>query len=110
MDNDPDKCPKCSGKVFDAEKVQLKNGNYHKQCFSCSLCSRKLDYSNVCSDMNDIFCNNCYLKNYGPVGVKYQLPVETGKIKPENLGTLLEGIETKPLEDISILLLMFSSQ
>ena len=84
MDNDPDKCPKCGGKVFDAEKMQMQIGNYHKKCFSCSLCNRKLDYSNATSDMNDIFCNNCYLKNYGPVGVKYQLPTETDKIKPEN--------------------------
>ena len=72
-DNDPDKCPRCQGKVFDAEKMQMKIGNYHKKCFSCSLCKRQLDYSNACHDMDEIYCNNCYLKNYGPVGVKYQV-------------------------------------
>ena len=82
--NDPDKCPRCSGKVFDAEKMQMKVGNYHKKCFSCVQCSRNLDFSIACDGFNEIYCNNCYFKNFGPVGVKYQLPTETGKIRAEN--------------------------
>ena len=26
MDNDPDKCPRCNGKVFDAEKMPMEIG------------------------------------------------------------------------------------
>ena len=85
MDNDPDKCPRCSGKVFDAEKMSMKVGNYHKKCFSCVSCSRKLDFSLACDGMDgEIYCNNCYFKAFGPVGVKYQVPTETGKIRPDN--------------------------
>ena len=53
--------------------------------FSCFLCQRKMDYSNVCEELAEIYCNNCHFKNFGPVGVKYQLPNETtGKIKTGN--------------------------
>ena len=84
MDNDPDKCPRCFGKVFDAEKMSMKVGNYHKKCFACVSCLRKLDFSTACDGVDDIYCNNCYFKTFGPVGVKYQVPTETGKIRPEN--------------------------
>ena len=85
VESDPDKCPRCSGKVFEAEKCQMKIGNYHKKCFSCISCSRKLDFSIACDGLDEIYCNNCYFKNFGPVGVKYQVPTETGKIRPGNV-------------------------
>ena len=81
IDTDPDCCPRCQGKVFEAERMAMKVGNYHKTCFSCCLCKRQLDLSLACDGPNDVFCNNCYFKNFGPVGVKYQLPSETAKIR-----------------------------
>ena len=36
-----DCCPKCDGKVFDAEKVTTAKGTrYHKNCFRCFDCLR----------------------------------------------------------------------
>ena len=80
--SDPDCCPRCNGKVFEAERMAMKVGNYHRKCFSCCLCKRQLDLSLACDGPNDVFCNNCYFKNFGPVGVKYQVPSETNKLKP----------------------------
>lgn len=66
-DGDKDRCPRCSGKVFEAEKVATGKGIYHRKCFSCYVCSRSLDsynYSNGPSD--EVMCHNCYNKNFGP--------------------------------------------
>ena len=39
-----DACPRCYGKVFDAEKMAMRSGMYHKKCFTCVTCHRNLDY------------------------------------------------------------------
>ena len=39
-------CPRCGGKVFEAEKMASKTGWYHKLCFTCKICNRLMDYSN----------------------------------------------------------------
>ena len=31
---------RCGGKVFDAERIAMDFGHYHKKCFSCAECSR----------------------------------------------------------------------
>ena len=38
-------CPRCGGKVFEAEKMACRSGWYHKMCFSCKICKRLMDYS-----------------------------------------------------------------
>jgi hypothetical protein len=35
-----DRCPRCAGKVFDAERLSMRSGQYHKKCFSCAECKR----------------------------------------------------------------------
>ena len=42
-------CPKCGGMVFDAEKMTIKAGVFHKLCFNCNLCGQALNYSNFTS-------------------------------------------------------------
>ena len=39
-----DACPRCHGKVYDAEKMAMRSGMYHKKCFTCITCHRNLDY------------------------------------------------------------------
>ena len=34
-DGDRECCPRCNGKVFEAEKMTTKRGLYHKKCFAC---------------------------------------------------------------------------
>merc|ERR1712088_388907 len=44
-----DSCPRCGGKVFEAEKMTGKYGAYHRQCFKCMKCKRPLDYPTLIS-------------------------------------------------------------
>ena len=46
--NDKLTCPRCSGKVFEAERMVTRVGSYHKPCFSCIECNRKLDSVTCC--------------------------------------------------------------
>jgi len=66
-EGDPDRCPRCTGKVFDAEKMSMRSGQYHKKCFSCFECKRPLDYSIATdSPSNEVYCRSCYSKSFGP--------------------------------------------
>ena len=68
LDNDPDQCPNCKGKVFSAEMMTLNNKSFHKSCFNCCDCKRALDYSNACIGPNkNLFCNSCYNRYFGPL-------------------------------------------
>ena len=35
-----DACPRCFGIVYNAEKMAMRSGNYHKKCFTCTTCHR----------------------------------------------------------------------
>ena len=62
-------CPRCGGKVFEAEKVPTKSNWFHKSCFSCATCKVKLDSTNfVDGPKNEIFCKNCLVKHLPPGG------------------------------------------
>ena len=41
-------CPRCQGKVFEAEKMVTRIGSYHRNCFSCIECKKKLDSVTCC--------------------------------------------------------------
>ena len=46
---------------------------FHKKCFTCQDCHRPLDSSLFNDGPGEdglIFCNNCYLKRYGPTNTK----------------------------------------
>eukprot|EP00794_Sanderia_malayensis_P018195 gene18195-20010_t len=63
-----EKCPKCGTSVYEAEKVMGAGRAWHKTCFSCSECSKKLD-STTCNDNEGkLYCKGCYGKNFGPKG------------------------------------------
>ncbi len=76
---------RCEGKVFEAERMQMRNGAFHKNCFRCSSCSRALDFSLACDGPEgDIFCRNCYLKLFGPQG-RSGTPAREGFLKPSKI-------------------------
>ncbi|CAL1548482.1 unnamed protein product [Lymnaea stagnalis] len=61
-----DKCPRCNKNVYFAEEVRALGRKYHKQCLKCSQCGKFLDSTN-CNDHEDqIFCNTCYRRSFGP--------------------------------------------
>ena len=88
-DGDPDKCPRCSGKVFPAERMAMRSGNYHKSCFSCGKCKRLLDFTLACDGpTGDVFCKNCYGQMFGPSSLARDLSsaADTTSIKPSESG------------------------
>jgi len=70
---DPAQCPKCLGKVFQAEQMLSAIGVYHKACFRCAEaeCGRTLDSTSYCDSPQGIFCNTCYKKLFGLGGCGY---------------------------------------
>ena len=64
-ENDPNACPRCGCKVFEAEKMMSKSRLFHKKCFTCCQCYHTLDYSNCMEGPNnEIYCKTCYVKEY----------------------------------------------
>jgi cysteine/glycine-rich protein len=66
-----DRCPKCGGAVYMAEKIVGAGSSWHKGCFSCSICNKKLDSTTVCDKEGQIYCKACYGKEFGPKGVGF---------------------------------------
>jgi len=64
-------CSRCSKSVYQAELVRACGGMWHKQCFTCEDCNKLLDSSTLCERGTEIYCRNCYHKNYGPKGVGF---------------------------------------
>jgi len=68
-EEEKDGCPRCSGKVFEAEKMNTKRGLYHKKCFSCIKCKTQVGYFNAIEGPDDeVYCKVCYLRFHGPGG------------------------------------------
>ena len=53
-------CPRCGGKVFEAEKMLVGHGAYHKKCFSCKICARPVDSYNCVSHECEVYCRACF--------------------------------------------------
>merc|ERR1712013_804197 len=70
----PSSCPVCQKTVFAAEEKVAGGYKWHKSCFKCSVCNKRLD-STLCNE-NDgaLFCKTCYGRKHGPKG-KDVLPV-----------------------------------
>ena len=56
LNNDPDACPRCSGKVYANEIVPSKGRNFHKDCFTCYDCKHILNVSTG-NQYNKVLCN-----------------------------------------------------
>lgn len=54
--DDGDGCPRCGGKVFEAEKMMSRTGVYHKRCFSCNACQKPIDYTNMVDHQREVYC------------------------------------------------------
>lgn len=79
-------CPRCHGVVFDAEKMVMRSGAYHRKCFTCTSCKRFLDYLLAVDgpQAKNVYCHSCYVKNFGPSEQKFNVVCDTQMIKPEN--------------------------
>ena len=71
-------CPRCRGKVFEAERMNTSNGvTFHRKCFTCEECHRALDPAGACDGerFGELLCKNCYGKRFGPAALKVCDPV-----------------------------------
>jgi len=88
-DGDQDVCPRCQGKVFEAEKQIAKPGSYHRKCFTCADCKHQMDPTNFANGPdNDIYCLYCYEKKHGKKAQTKSMPLDTTSIGGDGeLGT-----------------------
>ncbi|XP_026465870.1 muscle LIM protein Mlp84B-like isoform X1 [Ctenocephalides felis] len=69
---DGEGCPRCGGCVYAAEMMLARGKGWHKECFKCADCSKRLDSVNCCEGPDkDIYCKVCYAKKFGPKGYGY---------------------------------------
>ena len=67
-----DSCPRCEGKVFEAEKMQSSKFMFHKSCFNCCQCKHMLDYSSMFEcKAGEIYCKGCYINLFWG---RYEVP------------------------------------
>ncbi|KAI5636692.1 LIM domain-containing protein [Phthorimaea operculella] len=65
-------CPRCGGYVYAAEQMLARGKAWHKECYKCGECMKRLDSTNCCEGPDkDIYCKVCYAKKFGPKGYGY---------------------------------------
>jgi len=62
------KCPKCDKAVYFAEQLLYNNVAWHKTCFCCTACKKKLETGNARDHDTKPYCAPCHGKEFGPKG------------------------------------------
>ncbi|KAK3844937.1 MAG: hypothetical protein J3R72DRAFT_397655 [Linnemannia gamsii] len=66
------KCPRCTKSVYSAEQIIGPNGApWHKACFTCRECNRRLDSNILGEHEGEAYCKTCHKKMWGPTGYGY---------------------------------------
>ena len=55
-------CPRCGGRVFQAERRVAAGAAYHVACFSCQECKKLLDQTTACEVEGDLLCKGCFTR------------------------------------------------
>ena len=63
--------------MFIAELMRGGGKAWHKTCFTCNVCRKRVDSSTLCEKQNDIYCKSCYGKNFGPKGIGFGIGAGT---------------------------------
>ncbi|KAG5322588.1 MLP2 protein, partial [Pseudoatta argentina] len=61
-------CPRCGGYVYAAEQMLARGRQWHRECFKCANCTKRLDSVNCCEGPDkDIYCKgeNTYATERG---------------------------------------------
>ncbi|KAI4501142.1 hypothetical protein M0802_003945 [Mischocyttarus mexicanus] len=65
-------CQRCGRKVYQAEMQVIASGvPYHNICFSCFCCRKPLEPLTYQENCGEIYCKQCYIRNFGPQGYGY---------------------------------------
>ncbi|KAJ2781780.1 hypothetical protein GGI15_003126 [Coemansia interrupta] len=69
----PDICPRCSKTIYHAELGMAAGRKYHKACIRCRSCNTSIGSLQITEHDGDIFCKQCYARNYGPKGFRQSI-------------------------------------
>ena len=96
------KCPRCGKSVYAAEEVLGIGKKWHKSCFTCADCNKRLDSTTLSNKGDQIYCKACYGKKFGPKGFGYagggafmHTGVETSS-GPSNASTVSQTANAAP--------------
>ncbi|KAK2583575.1 hypothetical protein KPH14_009519 [Odynerus spinipes] len=64
-------CQRCGRKVYQAEMQIVSGVPYHNICFSCFCCRKPLEPLTYQENCGEIYCKQCYIRNFGPQGYGY---------------------------------------
>lgn len=70
-------CPRCGKSVFIAELMRAAGKAWHKSCFTCNICNKRVDSNLLCEREGEIYCKSCYGKNFGPKGIGFGIGAGT---------------------------------
>ena len=62
------KCLRCDKTVYHNEEVKACGGSWHKECFNCGQCGKRLEPGMQSEAEGNIWCKACYGKAKGPKG------------------------------------------
>ncbi|KAJ2496450.1 hypothetical protein GGH96_005826 [Coemansia sp. RSA 1972] len=73
----PDMCPRCNTRIYAAEQGMAAGRKYHKRCIKCKACHASINSLQLTERDGEIFCKQCYAKNFGPQGFRPSMSAPT---------------------------------
>lgn len=70
-------CPRCEKCVYLAELMRGAGKAWHKGCFTCINCNKRVDSTTLCEREGEIYCKACYGRNFGPKGFGFGIGAGT---------------------------------
>lgn len=61
-------CRRCNKAVYHAEEARGAGTVWHKVCFKCKECKKKLDSTVLAVHDGEIYCKSCHGRKFGPKG------------------------------------------
>jgi len=61
-------CQRCNKIVYIAEEIKATGRSFHKRCFTCVSCKKNINGARYCEHSCELYCPNCYQKQFGPKG------------------------------------------
>jgi len=76
-------CGRCSKAVYPQEKIAYDNVAYHKSCFKCLQCTSTITTATSVAKMEgNIYCKNCFKKNFREKGSYNTILTKESSISP----------------------------
>mmetsp|Transcript_4421 Transcript_4421/g.5127 ORF Transcript_4421/g.5127 Transcript_4421/m.5127 type:complete len:251 (-) Transcript_4421:248-1000(-) len=86
-------CRVCSKRVYFAEQVKSYGHFYHKTCFQCDSCTRRLNPGEHLSRKDKPYCRTCHTELFGPTGFRGG---STGGLMSVHLPSKISRVYKKP--------------